>query len=204
MKKIIYLILLVLLVFACQTGNKNHSDHIQEDRILTKLEKLLLLPQNSVLLSYDLSNDSLMTFPDLSGYSIKFLDLSHNLLDTIIVDNLPKELERLNLSYNQYKGDLQIEEKTIPYLKEIDMSHNDLKEIYISEPLYRILLSYNDLIVACFNHKNLCYLDVSYNCNMPSEVCFEPTEIDTVIRDGVVEGERLLGPISVRYYNPIE
>lgn len=197
--------LLVLLVFGCRTGNKKHSfDRIQEDKILTKLEKLLSLPQDSLLFSYDLSNDSLTTFPDLSDYSIKSLDLSHNLLDTIIINNLPKELERLNLSYNQYKGDLQIEETTIPYLKEIDMSHNDLKGIYISEPLYRILLSYNDLTIACFNHKNLCYLDVSYNCNMPSEVCFEPTEIDTVVRDGVAEGKRLLGPISVRYYNPID
>ena len=39
---------------------------------------------------------------------------------------------------------------------------------------------------------------------MPSEVCFEPTQIDTVIREGVAEGERLVGPISVRYYKPIE
>ena len=113
-----------------------------------------------------------------------------NLLDTIVIDNLPKKLERLNLSFNRYKGDLQIKKKSIPYLKELDMSHNDLQAIYIHEALYRILLSYNDLTIACFNHENLRYLDISYNLHMPSEVCFEPTQIDTVIREGVAEGER--------------
>lgn len=75
MRKIIYLVLLLWFVLACRIGNKNHSlNRIQEKRILTKLEKLLLLPQDSLLFSYGLSDDSLTTFLDLSGYSIKFLD----------------------------------------------------------------------------------------------------------------------------------
>lgn len=205
MKKVIYLMSLLLVVVACKNGNRSHtSEFSQEERILTKLEKLLLLPHDSVILSYNLSNDSLKTFPDLSAYCIKSLDLSNNLLDTIVIDNLPRNLEKLNLSYNQYKGSLQIRENTIPYLKELDMSHNNLKTIYIHEALYRILLSNNDLTIACFDHKNLCYLDVSYNYNMPSEVCFEPTQIDTVVRDGVAEGERLVGPVSAWYYRSIE
>ncbi|WP_278717487.1 hypothetical protein [Bacteroides caecimuris] len=113
-------------------------------------------------------------------------------------------MEKLNLSHNLYCGFILIRKNTIPSLKELDMSHNDLQAVYIHEALYRILLSYNDLTIACFNHENLRYLDISYNLHMPSEVCFEPTQIDTVIREGVAEGERLVGPISVRYYKPIK
>lgn len=193
------------LVQACSTGNKSHSlEFSQEERKLTKLEGLLLLPQDSMLLYYDLSSDSLSSFPDLSSYCIKSLNLSHNLLYTIIVNNLPKKIEQLNLAYNKYNGSLKIKGNTIPYLKELDISHNNLNQIYIGEPLFRILLSYNDLTIACFDHENLRYLDVSYNSRMVSEVCFEPTQIDTVIRDGVAEGEPLVGPISARYYKPIE
>ena len=63
---------------------------------------------------------------------------------------------------------------------------------------------YTGFFYLIINHENLRYLDISYNLHMPSEVCFEPTQIDTVIREGVAEGERLVGPISVRYYKPIE
>ena len=151
MKGSIYLTLFSLFITACTFGNKKHSlEFSQEERALTKLESLFSLPQDSVIQVYDLSNDSISNFPDLSVYNIKSLDLSCNLLDTIVIDNLPKKLERLNLSFNRYKGDLQIKKKSIPYLKELDMSHNDLQAIYIHEALYRILLSYNDLTLLRF------------------------------------------------------
>ena len=66
----------------------------------------------------------------------------------------------------------------------------------IGEPLYRILLSYNDLRFVSFNHKNIQYLDISYNRNMPERVGFEPLDIDTIVREGVAGGKRLLGPTS--------
>jgi len=205
MKRLIYLIPLLIVIPACRQSNKNHFfESIQKERVYSKLEKLFLLPADSVLLSYDLSSDSICIFPDLSTYHIKSIDLSGNLLDTIITDKLPEGLESLNLSYNRYKGDLQINENVIPNLKELNLSHNNLKEIYIGEALCKILLSYNDLTVACFNQKNLRYLDISYNSRMSSEVCFEPTWIDTVICDGVAAGERLVGPISAWYYRSIE
>lgn len=196
--------LIAFLLFSCRGSNKKETVEQVPIRELIKLEKLLLLPHDSVMAMYDLSNDSIKVFPDLSSYSIKSLDLSANLLDTIIVDYLPKQLEQLNLSHNLFKGSLRLEENEISNLRELDMSYNRLKSANIWLPLYKINLSHNDLTIACFNHKNLCYLDVSYNCNMPAEVCFEPTQIDTVIRDGVAEGERLVGPISVWYYKQIE
>ena len=166
---------------------------------LTKLETLFLLPYDSVMDYYDLSNDSIVNFPDLSAFTIKSLDLSHNLLDTINPLFLPKGLEKLNLSHNLYCGFILIRKNTIPSLKELDMSHNDLQAVYIHEALYRILLSYNDLTYANFNHKNLQYLDVSYNSGLSEKVNFEPLWIDTLVRDGVADGKRLLGPISVSY-----
>lgn len=129
MKGYIYLTLFSLFITACTFGNKKHSlEFSQEERALTKLESLFSLPQDSVIQVYDLSNDSISNFPDLSAYNIKSLDLSCNLLDTIVIDNLPKKLERLNLSFNRYKGDLQIKKKSIPYLKELDMSQMICKQ----------------------------------------------------------------------------
>ena len=85
---------------------RNKKEVIQQlsVREFTKLEKLYLLPFDSVMNIYDLSNDSIVDFPDLSSYTIKSLNLSGNLLDTIIPHFLPKGLERMNLSNNKYKG----------------------------------------------------------------------------------------------------
>lgn len=205
MDRIVCYVLLIFGVLSCKTQPSSDSiEYLEDEKSLTKLEQLFLLSQDSMILKYDLSNDSINVFPNLSSYTIKSLDLSANLLDTIIVDYLPKQLEQLNLSHNLFKGSLRLEENDIPNLRELDMSYNRLKSANIWLPLYKINLSHNDLTIACFNHKNLSYLDVSYNCNMSAEVCFEPTQIDTVIRDGVAEGERLVGPISVWYYKQIE
>ena len=104
MKKIIYLLLVSLLILSCGMRNKKEVIQQLSVREFTKLEKLYLLPFDSVMNIYDLSNDSIVDFPDLSSYTIKSLNLSGNLLDTIIPRLLPKGLERLNLSNNKYKG----------------------------------------------------------------------------------------------------
>ena len=170
---------------------------------LTKLEQLFLLPQDSIMVEYDLSNDCIVSFPDLSSYTIKTLNLSNNLLDTFIAAYLPKELEKLNLSHNRYRGILNIEE-FIPDLQELDISYNKLRTIEVGKPLYRLILSHNDFGVILLNHKNLRYLDVSYNSRLTQEVSFEPTQIDTVVREGVAEGKRLYGPISIWSIKAIE
>lgn len=43
------------------------------------------------------------------------------------------------------------------------------------------------------------YLDISYNSNMLDKVSFEPLWIDTIIREGVADGKRLLGPMGRSY-----
>ena len=169
---------------------RNKKEVIQQlsVREFTKLEKLYLLPFDSVMNIYDLSNDSIVDFPDLSSYTIKSLNLSGNLLDTIIPRLLPKGLERLNL--------VNIRRCTIPSLKEVDLSYNTLDSIRITEPLYRIILSHNNLVFIGLNQKNIQYLDVSYNIHLNRLVRFEPSLIDTVISEGVAGGKTLIGPIS--------
>lgn len=186
---------MIVLVLACKKGDKANTLELSQEEIkLTKLEKLLLLPQDSLIFSYDLSNDSLRTFPDLSAYTIKTLDLSGNMLDTIIPHYLPKGLDKLNLSHNRYSGQLRIIENTMHTLKELDISYNALKTIYVGEPLYRIIVSHNDLVEVDINHRHIQYLDISYNSNMSERVTFSPEKIDTIIREGVADGKQLVSP----------
>lgn len=196
MRIISYILLVFMILLSCQPKNKSSINKDVDVAKLTKLEKLFLLPIDSIIYSYDLSNDSIIDFPDLSAYTIKTLDLSGNMLDTIIPHHLPNKLECLNLSNNRYKGYVNIRRYTIPFLKEVDLSNNSLDSIRITEPLYRILLAHNNLVSIGLNQKNVRYLDVSYNIHLNRLVRFEPSLIDTVISDGVAGGKNLLGPIS--------
>lgn len=191
-----FLFLLLLLLLSCQPRIKRESKEEKDVVVkeLTKLEQLYLLPNDSVMNAYNLSSDSIIDLPDLSGYTIKALDLSGNLLDTIITQYLPKGLEKLNLSHNRYSGQLRIIENTMHTLKELDISYNALVKIYVGEPLFRIIVSHNDLVEVDINHKNIQYLDISYNSNMTERVTFSPERIDTILREGVADGKRLISP----------
>lgn len=202
MRMILYIFFCCVLL-SCRVGKKTEMIGGEASNKLTKLEQLFLLPQDSIMVEYDLSNDCIVSFPDLSSYTIKTLNLSNNLLDTFIAAYLPKELEKLNLSHNRYWGILNIEE-FIPDLQELDISYNKLRTIEVGKPLYRLILSHNDFGVILLNHKNLRYLGVSYNSRLTQEVSFEPTQIDTVVREGVAEGKRLYGPISIWSIKAIE
>lgn len=201
--KMLFYVLACFLLLSCQVDKKSKVMDVSVSGKMTKLEQLFLLPQDSIMVEYDLSNDCIVSFPDLSSYTIKTLNLSNNLLDTFIAAYLPKELEKLNLSHNRYWGILNIEE-FIPDLQELDISYNKLRTIEVGKPLYRLILSHNDFGVILLNHKNLRYLDVSYNSRLTQEVSFEPTQIDTIVREGVAEGKRLYGPISIWSIKAIE
>ena len=190
----LFYVLTCFLLLSCQVDKKSKVVDVAVSRKMTKLERLYLLSHDSILQSYDLSNDSITHFPNLSKYTINNLDLSGNLLDTIIPRFLPKKLEKLNLSHNQYSGWLKIEKNSFSTLKELNISYNKLKRIYVSDPLYRIILCYNDLTDVDINHKNIQYLDISYNSNMSERVTFNPTMIDTIIREGIANGKPLISP----------
>lgn len=155
MKKISCILLVSFLLLSCRIGNKKDAIQQLSVKEFTKLEKLSLLSPDSIIDYFDLSDESIVNFPDLSTFNIESLDLSHNLLDTIIPHFLPKGLEKLNLSHNQYSGYVLIKKNTIPILKELDMSYNQL-------------------------HK-----------------------IDTVVREGVANGKRLLAPNAPLFLIPL-
>lgn len=203
MKYLIYILLFSPFLLSCRMGIKNESGKQPLTKELTKLERLFLLPYDSVMVYYDLSNDNIENFPNLSAYTIKTLDLSGNLLDTIVPHLLPKKLEKLNLSHNRYSGQLKIKEGTICALREIDLSYNALTNIYVGGPLYRIIVSHNDLVEVDVNHKNIQYLDISYNSNMSERVTFNPEKIDTIVREGVADGKRLLAPNAPLFLIPL-
>lgn len=83
MKNIIYILLVSFLLLSCGMMSKKEVTDQPPRNELTKLETLFLLPYDSVMDYYDLSNDSIVNFPDLSAFTIKSLDLSYNLLETI-------------------------------------------------------------------------------------------------------------------------
>jgi len=204
----IYIFLIVLLSFSCTgTGQRKQPEsEIVEEKKLSKLELLILLPRDSVMDYYDLSNDSIADFPNLSDYTIKSLNLSHNQLDTVIVDYLPREIVTLNLSNNllrnilrlnfDHKKELNLDEKIKLYekttIREIDFSHNRLTGISISFPLRKIVVSHNDITYVEFNHGNIEYLDISNNPNLSNVIQFDPYMIDTIIRHNIANDKELV------------
>lgn len=203
MKKRDYLLVFLAAFISC--NNKTNSEQKTEPtKELSKLEQLLTLPVDSIINFYDLSNDSIREFPDLSEYTIKSLDLSHNEIDTLNADFLPKGIEKLDVSYNRLMDNLRFEVDTnyIPLdeyikrsdsttLREINLSHNKLKLIYIGFPLRKIIVSYNDVEHLDFYHKNIEYVDISYNPNLSNEVSFDPNTIDTVIYNNIANNKKL-------------
>ena len=230
----LFLVLAVSLSLACNESQKKVVSAVQQQKVqrgvktkqvnkirkISKLEQLRRLPKGSVISYCDLSNDNIRHFPNLSAYTIKSLNLSHNQLDTIILTHLPKGLVKLDMSYNQLKDvclyfadDNRLSFKamckrydTHP-LKEINLSHNQIKELRIGFPLRKINVSYNNLTFINFNHGNIQYVDISYNPNLINEVDFDCQMVDTVIRVGISndkpleEAGKLKSISSIIYHN---
>lgn len=214
----IFLLLLVALGLACSEPQKQRVQpqkgivrrHVVK---LSKLERLKRMPKGKVITHCDLSNDNILTFPNLSRYTIKSLDLSHNQLKTVNVNYLPKGLVKLNLSYNQFRelfdlsipheSKLSFEEMKRRYkanpLREIDLSHNQIKSISIGFPLRKIIVSHNDLRMVNYNHSNIKFLDISYNPHLSNVVDFVPERVETIIRDGIANDKPLVEKDELRY-----
>ena len=164
----------------------------QED----KLERLYCIHPDSVIAHYDLSGDSLKEFPDLSMYVIRSLDLSHNQLNTLVPERLPLGLERLDMSHNLLKGELEVKKGSMPTLVELNLSYNRLLGIFIHESnLRRLILAHNNL---CSNivvtGKALRYLDLSYNRLLNPHYETFPHETDTILWEGTPHGEGKMPP----------
>ena len=217
MKRTIYFILSLCLLAGCRQAPK------PVEQPLSKLEQLYRICPDSVMEFFDLSNDSLTEFPDLSRYVIRSLNLSHNLLDTVIPERLPLGIEKLDLSYNCFRDTLEIgdvlrDEKNIPIppfriiviptLADLDLSHNSLRYLLVWGSLLRRLdVSHNDSLDDINISRDLQYLDVSYDRNL-GRLAFDPRRIDTLVQEGIDrELEGGIEPPALRsicYFVPVE
>ena len=188
----------IVCLFACMSCAEQHP----------QLERLYCVRPDSVMDYYDLSGDSLTEFPDLSRYVIRSLDLSHNRLDTIIPERLPLTLEeRLDLSHHRLEGELEVKKKSMPTLRELDLSYNKLEGISVRERnLQKLILAHNNLYervdVESEIGGNIWYLDVSHNENLHLNKKTFPKK-DLGIDTFLVEGTRIKEEeIPFKYLGP--
>ena len=204
--KLMLTLLLIALLFSCTDQKKQTQEEFLPEKKSTKLEQLMLLPKDSIIKYYDLSNDSIKVFPNLSSYTIKSLNLSNNQIDTFLVEYLPKELLSIDLSHNLFKGDftfqlsgqdsLSFKERQQQYdqatIRKINISYNTLTRIFRSFPLRKNGVSHNDVTYINFDHRNIEYLDISHNPNLSNVLAIEPEEVDTIIREGIANDKKLV------------
>ncbi len=158
-QQLLFLALFLGAFISCHTNNGQASGSALVASS-SKLAQLQALSQDAIMDKCDLSNSELSSFPDLSSYTIKSLDLSSNELDTIVVSYLPKGLESLNLSSNKIKN---IPDMSSLGIRHLDLSHNAIasmsvdcipKELYSLDLSYNLLKSTFRLVLDMdFNHK---------------------------------------------------
>ena len=128
-----------------------------------KLRALYRLPFQTELDYYDLSNDGLTEFPNLSMYKIKHLNISHN------------DIERINESGYHKKKEQQMAPCLPEGIETLDISHNKLQLLFIpmdyAPQLKRLDASYNRLEGLQLTCRNLKEVNLSHNkINFPMEL----------------------------------
>lgn len=194
MDKLMITLSVFVLFISCHSTSDKQSEKVGcvSNESTSKLASLSNLDPDSTLIFFDLSNDSIKEIPDLTKYSIKSLDMSGKNLSALPFELLPKGLEVLNLSNNNFKGLLFLYTEGLTNLKEINLSNNLLDSVSISLSLRKIILSYNNLTYLTFSHSAIEYLDISHNPKMSNIVYFFPEVIDTVIHNDILNEKPLV------------
>lgn len=170
------LILLGVCFLFCANISLNAQDKLEN---ITKN-----LKSGNVYEELDLSNLNLEVIPDLSKYTIKKLDLSHNKITKFKPDHLPLSLEKLDISHNKIESRMAIKCKNFN-LKELNVSFNKIQSASISCNLNRIEINDNDLNYLDISVRALNYLDVSNNPRFSTIVQFNPAVIKTLKRENI-------------------
>lgn len=193
-------LLFIVCFISCDKKNGDPEKVYTGLKVPGKLEKLLSLQQDTVLDYYDLSHDFLTEFPDLSAYSIRSLNLSYNLLDTLNLAFLPKNLDKLNLAYNVFT---KFRCDSVHHLKELNLSHNYIEEFGPYFFIDRLDLSFNRLVYIFFYWsyyhyyrnkklpKNMSYLNISNNPDLNNKVMFVPFMVDTIIHENIANKKKI-------------
>lgn len=117
----------------------------------------------------NLSSSSLYDIPDLSALTVKSLDLRHNCLTELPVENLPRGLERLNVSEN-YIGSHGLPQSLPNTLNSLNLSYCRIRSL---RPIQQF-------------PPNLNYLDIShmlledfdgFQCDSIEHLCMEKNSV---------------------------
>lgn len=163
-----------IFLFSCNSNNAQENKKSQSvEQILSKLNT------RDTIQLLDLSYKNIKELPDLSRFKVKKLNISHNDLDTLIMNNLPTYLVDLDASYNKIKNALKFSfsvdvfgfeelDNISKYITNINLSNNKIAEVSFllyKTNIKRIVLSENNLndIFLYMNGGKLNYLDVSDN-----------------------------------------
>ncbi|WP_165601850.1 leucine-rich repeat domain-containing protein [Chryseobacterium contaminans] len=187
------LILLGVCFLFCANISLNAQDKLEN---ITKN-----LKSGNVYEELDLSNLNLEVIPDLSKYTIKKLDLSHNNITKFKSDLLPLALEKLNISHNKIDSALTIQkiENCKKFnLKELNVSFNKIQSISISCNLHTLEVNNNDIKYLDISDKYLNYLDVSNNPRFSNIVQFNPNVVKTLKRENIASDSPLEYVLSKR------
>ncbi len=198
-----------LLLTSCISQDNTNKD-VQKEIILEegqtrKIERLKHCSVDSLIEYYDLSNDSIKEFPNLSKYRIRSLNLSYNQLDTIIWEYIPQDLVSLNLSHNKLKGVLSLElpkEESLSFdeirnqylnlkIKSLDLSYNAINSFLTPFYLRRFNISHNKLNYLYLNCFEMEYLNISYNPHLGNTLDFSTSSVNTIVRDGITNDKSL-------------
>lgn len=188
--KYIGLLIGVVLLSCCNSNTKNKSENaVSTTTIVSKKDGLGVLEKlksGDSLVELDLSGQGLIAMPDLSTFFIRKLDLSNNNISLFEPQKFPKNVEIIDLKSNNLKKLItSYKDSLLLSVKKIDLSNNKLVSISISFEPEEIIVSDNKLTYLSFNHRNIKYLDISNNSNMPNVVDFDPDMIATVKRDNI-------------------
>ncbi|WP_338378570.1 hypothetical protein [uncultured Flavobacterium sp.] len=198
MRYVVFLIFLTL--FSCK-NEENNDVPFTEKKEKTVTEVISELNKTDTIKHLDLSYKKLDSIPDLSELLIESLDLSHNNLDTIAFSKLPQNLKILKCTHNNLrnfsvfysnkaffgtKAKKNLNNTTINF-EAIDLSDNSLKSFNYSyhdekSNLKKVILKNNNIEHLHMN-ENIQYLDISNNKNLPKEVNFNVSTIDTLLQN---------------------
>lgn len=149
----------------------------------------------------DLSNKTLREFPDLSGYSIKKLNISNNKIQKVILKYLPKGILELDLSNNDLIDTLAL--LKLPTLQKVDVSNNKLRSIVVENCISNFDASNNDLddiFFACaVKDSSMDTLNISNNKKLDNVLTFNPKAFKKIYRKGMKNDKELIWSI----YAPI-
>ena len=189
-----WLLFIIVIFFNCKNLN-NESElldiNIREKSINDNTPNKSvnwdsILSIRNTITDLDLSDQNLVSIPNLSSLKIYNLDLSNNNLDSLNTSYLPSTLIELNLSKNNL---IYFKHKHKQHnLEYLNLSFNNIENVFMWQiPRSYLDLSNNELKYFSFirTYGFNPTLDVSNNEEFDNLVNFSPKVFDTILRENI-------------------